>query len=295
MISSDFETTTHGKWILAGEHAVLRGHEALVFPILEKTLHLKFLPAPSELRAEFIGENGSDLSAPFWEVFKQGMQMLNQPMSQLTGHFKIKNDIPIGAGMGASAALSVALTRWFISQQCMPPKNTLEFAQKLENIFHGKSSGLDIAGASSIKGLSFQNGNTAPLNQAWKPTWYLSKSNQIGITAKCIEQVQMLWESAPETAAIIDKQMQEAVTLARLALSHKGKSALGELADAIKQAANCFKAWGLETQALSEHMKQLMHAGALAVKPTGSGGGGYVLSLWNHPPAKKIKVNFIKI
>lgn len=31
----DFETTTHGKWILAGEHAVLRGFSALVFPVYE--------------------------------------------------------------------------------------------------------------------------------------------------------------------------------------------------------------------------------------------------------------------
>lgn len=32
----EFQTTTYGKWILAGEHAVLRGHSALVFPIKEK-------------------------------------------------------------------------------------------------------------------------------------------------------------------------------------------------------------------------------------------------------------------
>ncbi|MFI4919641.1 MAG: mevalonate kinase, partial [Legionellales bacterium] len=38
----DFETTTFGKWILAGEHAVVRGHEALVFPIKEKQLHLQY-------------------------------------------------------------------------------------------------------------------------------------------------------------------------------------------------------------------------------------------------------------
>lgn len=41
-MSYDFQTTTHGKWILAGEHTVLRGHGALVFPILGKKLTLSY-------------------------------------------------------------------------------------------------------------------------------------------------------------------------------------------------------------------------------------------------------------
>ena len=40
-----YQTTTHGKWILAGEHAVIRGHGALVFPLPDKTLTLSYTPA----------------------------------------------------------------------------------------------------------------------------------------------------------------------------------------------------------------------------------------------------------
>ena len=32
MTQYDFQTQAHAKWILAGEHAVLRGNPALVFP-----------------------------------------------------------------------------------------------------------------------------------------------------------------------------------------------------------------------------------------------------------------------
>ena len=51
MMFYDFETTTFGKWILAGEHAVVRGHEALVFPIKEKQLTLRYQAASAFFRS----------------------------------------------------------------------------------------------------------------------------------------------------------------------------------------------------------------------------------------------------
>jgi mevalonate kinase len=35
-------------------------------------------------------------------------------------------------------------------------------------------------------------------------------------------------------------------------------------------------------------MEMLKKAGAVAVKPTGSGGGGYVLSLWTTQPPEEL-------
>ena len=40
----------------------------------------------------------------------------------------------------------------------------------------------------------------------------------------------------------------------------------------------------LVPSAVQNHMQQLKKAGALACKLTGSGSGGYVLSLWNEKP-----------
>ena len=155
---SEFTTTTHGKWILAGEHAVLRGHSALVFPVRNKTLSLSYTPTTSDLTADYAGEAGTDLHLLFWSVLEHGMHLLGKSLNSLSGHFSLDSTIPIGVGMGASAALCVAVVRWFEAKAFISHENLQTFATQLENLFHGKSSGLDIAGVSATGGILFQKG-----------------------------------------------------------------------------------------------------------------------------------------
>ena len=119
-MSYDFQTTTHGKWILAGEHAVIRGHGALVFPINEKELTLRYNKSTSELSANYEGDSGADTHLLFWSVLEQGMQILGRSLNSLNGHFNLYSNIPVGVGMGASAALCVAMARWFFANGMLP-------------------------------------------------------------------------------------------------------------------------------------------------------------------------------
>ena len=62
------------------------------------------------------------------------------------------------------------------------------------------------------------------------------------------------------------------------------EESLSQLANAINSARQCFIDWGLAGGHVEKHIEDLLSAGALAAKPTGSGDGGYVLSLWQTRP-----------
>ena len=68
---------------------------------------------------------------------------------------------------------------------------------------------------------------------------------------------------------------------------------LPALAKSMGLAAECFEQWGLSDGAPGEHIQWLKEHGALAVKPTGSGGGGYVLSLWKEEPPVEVLTSLI--
>ncbi|MGE3919881.1 MAG: mevalonate kinase [Gammaproteobacteria bacterium] len=293
---ADFTTTVSGKWILTGEHAVLRGHPALIFPIKAKQLTLEFWSSNEEVRAEFHGDFADEIQFLFWSALERATEILDLHRSDLLGKFSVNNNIPVGAGMGASGALCVAIGRWFSAQGRLPQENLLEFSRQLENLFHHESSGGDIAVGIAGEGIYFsRSGGLHPIKAKWQPKWYLSYSGKTSITSRCVDKVKSLWQKNQNLAEKIDLEMAESVALAQKAFQSNEEEGLPLLKKAIKQAESCFRQWQLCEGILAQHIEKLLKTGAIAAKPTGAGDGGYVLSLWNETPPNNLDFELIAI
>ncbi len=288
-----FQTRVHGKWILAGEHSVLRGTPALVFPLTSRFLNFTFEPKANKtsesLQLELQGEHGDELQLLFWGVLEKACSLRKIFRQELRGRVVMASSIPVGAGLGASAALSVAVAQWFQHLKVLRESELLEFSLQLENLFHGESSGVDLAVALSGRPLKYTRGAGALsqvfLTPAWTPQWYVSYSGKRGVTMECVNRVKQLIKNNAELGHKIDNDMKAAVNLAEKALSETAMTGLLPLAQAIDLAKSCFERWGLTEGLPEQHMHWLKQHGAMAVKPTGSGNGGYVLSLWDHQPS----------
>lgn len=287
------EATVFGKWILAGEHAVLRGCPALVFPVFGKSLVLRYENDGRDLAVEFDGDHGAEMRLLFWGVVEKALEITGHARAEARGRFLIKNTIPVGAGLGASAALCVGLGRWFEWMGWVSEAELPEFCRQLENLFHGESSGVDIAVALSACGLRYERGKGGgerrKIESRWSPQWFISYSGKRGVTSECVAKVKALWQEDPVLGARIDRDMREAVEMAERALTFaSGDDGFDLLAEAINKARTCFEHWGLASGEIGSHIQLLVNHGAYAVKPTGSGDGGYVLSLWRKPPPKDL-------
>lgn len=290
-----FATRTYGKWILAGEHSVLRGCPAIAFPLKNRALNLSFTPSEEPLTTEFAGAHGEELRLLFHGVIESATKRAHVP-EPLKGHFHIESSLPVGAGLGASAALCGAIGRWCESQGYVQESDVYEFSRSLEDLFHGESSGVDLAVSLSAQGIYFvRGGERRVLTPKWWPNLYLSYSGARGMTSDCVNKVKRLFETDPDKANGLDLQMREAVVMCEGALTDSSPEVFEALRRALSMAGECFNEWGLSTGDLGHHLQELRSAGAAAIKPTGSGGGGYVLSLWKSDPPERLRSSLIPI
>ncbi len=259
-----------GKCILAGEHAVVRGHRALVTPLFSRSLTLNW---------ERSSKPDIEISGPLAEPFLLALQKAQETWALKNGwKFSLHSNIPPRAGLGSSAALSVAIAQ-FLVQEKIADEEIYSLGLELENLFHGKSSGIDVAAVLATAPIFFQAGKATPLESSWRPSLYLFDSGLRSPTKAAVEKVMKL------ARVDLDAQMEDSVAKLEVAFQRED---LSLLAAAFEQASDCFKSWELIPQVMQEQMETLRKRGALAAKPTGSGDGGFILSVWEKTPPRDL-------
>ena len=264
-----------GKVIITGEHSVLRGGLAIAYPLYNKFLEIAIL-SPEQTK-EDKGFQPIDQ-----KILQRALEICGKSLSDLKEKILIKTSLD-GGGLGSSGALCVALGRLMVSQRWLSSSDLFKYSHNLEHFFHGRSSGLDIAVILKETPISYQREEGAKdISINWLPCFCVSFSGQKNLTAQNIKLVQN------QKTKNIDHKMSHASQLATEALQKKPTDGLPLLVEALQIAYSCFQQWSLVPDILRKHIDQCQKDGAIASKPTGSGGGGYVLSLFKHLPSQPI-------
>ncbi|STX50796.1 mevalonate kinase [Legionella busanensis] len=285
-----FNIEIPAKCILAGEHSILERGFALVVPFNKFKLSLNYYPDEMKTMHTISAEGNNSLGIILWPVLSKACQLLNKDPHKLTGFFQMESTIPPCSGLGFSAALCVAVAEWVIQQGYLTRANLFDFAIELENMFHKKSSGVDIAGVTSNHIIQYSfNKEVAKISPCWEPELYISGSEEKSITRLCVEKVRELKKSDPKKAKEIYEKMALAVELIKFSLESDDKETqLSYITQGLTLGNQCFYDWGLTSQALTQHIKQLETYNTLACKVIGAGVGGYVLSLWKETPPQNL-------
>ena len=275
------------KTILLGEHAVVYNQPAIALPVSTLRVKTTIEPGiglePGTVLIKIPGLNldtnlkslpGDHPVAISIQATLDCLDIYAQPSFRL----HLSNNFPLGAGLGGSAAIAVAIARG-LSGFLGHPLNQAEVnavAYKAEQSTHGTPSGIDNTVVSLEQSIYFQRCKKPEILKPGKTLSFLIADT--GLSKHTQEVVKDLARRQTENneiqkiiAAIgkISKEGREAFVKGKL-------SRLGEL---MNEDQALLESLGVSSPELNLLIDAALKAGALGAKLTGSGRGGCILTL----------------
>jgi mevalonate kinase len=275
-----------GKAIIVGEHAVVYGARAVAMPLLTMCMRMDLEPqggpaGPGSIRMQL---GTKDLPEHLAGVVADACDALG--IAPFAMEIKAHSSVLIGAGLGSSASLCIAILRLLARSHGIPltPERLAQLGNRLERRFHGNPSGLDTAVVACEDVISFVKGKTpegvkvrlVPAGDGRGLPWRFALIDT-GVRSSTMAMIQIAasYFQAPEGHARLERFDQLAATVVH-GLAH---GQLEPVAAAMNEAATHLAAAGVVNTELQAAINEALGVGALAAKPTGSGGGGCALAL----------------
>jgi mevalonate kinase len=264
-----------GKIYLFGEHAVVYGESALACAVDMRT-HVTAKKSGSIKITSKIGTTGLDFRKHAY------VSSAIKKLDVKDVAVKITSDIPIGSGLGSSAAVTVA------TLSAINEEYSLGYVK--EDIARmGHEIELDVQGAASPTDtfVSTMGGIVEiPSRKRLEPMdcgvviGNTNKGATSKKTARLVKQVAVLREEYPEVINPIIKTIGSFTQKGMSLVSEKDYTSLGKL---MNINHGLLDALGVGTTELSALVYAARDAGAFGAKITGAGGGGCMVALTDSP------------
>lgn len=194
----------------------------------------------------------------------------------------ITSQIPVGAGLGSSAAVAVA-TIGAVSRLLgleLSKEEIAKLGHKVELLVQGASSGIDPT-VSAVGGfLYYKQGKFEPLPFMELPI-VVGYTGSTGSTKELVAMVRKRYEEMPELVEPILEAMGKLVDKAKEIILSKldEEEKLTKLGELMNINHGLLDALGVSTKKLGELVYAARTAGAIGAKLTGAGGGGCMYAL----------------
>ncbi|WP_138420056.1 mevalonate kinase [Aquibacillus sediminis] len=274
--------SAHSKLILIGEHSVVYGKPAIAlpFPMVEVTatiekkegtvlLNSKYYQGP----IEHIPEKMQGIAACIKETF----QRLQQPCEDITIH--LHSTIPIGRGLGSSAAIALAIVRSLYAYfgQDVSKEELLALVHIAETYAHGNPSGIDMAAACSDYPIWFEKGRQIESLFIGAPFHLIvADSGRVGDTHTAVEGIREKYHKDYVSTEQAITKLGACTEQAKTALFNGKAEILGKI---LNEAHSLLTSLGVSDDGLNEMVSIARKAGALGAKLTGGGRGGCIIAL----------------
>ncbi|WP_457754088.1 mevalonate kinase [Thermococcus sp.] len=296
------------KIILFGEHSVVYGKPAIAAAIDLRTyvwaefnkngrirIEAKDIRVPgltvSFSESEIYFETDYGKAAEVLSYVREAINLVMEEAGQKKGvTVSITSQIPVGAGLGSSAAVAVA-TIGAVSKLLgleLSKEEVAKLGHKTELLVQGASSGIDPT-VSAIGGfLYYENGNFEELPAIELPI-VVGYTGSSGSTKELVAKVRRSFEEMPDIITPILNSMGKVVEKAKeVILADYDKEIKFQLLGRLMNINHgLLDALGVSTKSLSDLVYASREAGALGAKITGAGGGGCMYAL---APGKQSEV-----